>query len=94
MMSERFSRTEIMLGGDALSRLSSSTVAVFGVGGVGGASVEALVRAGVGHLVLVDSDRVSITNLNRQIIALSSNVGDAKVMAAKKEQKTLTLRLK
>lgn len=83
MMSERFSRTEIMLGKDSVSRLSSSTVAVFGVGGVGGASVEALARAGVGHLVLVDADEVSLSNINRQIIALSSNVGMSKVQAAK-----------
>ncbi len=94
MMSERFSRTEIMLGDDALLRLSSSTVAVFGVGGVGGASVEALVRAGVGHLVLVDADTVSITNLNRQIIALSSNVGEAKVMAAKKRAEDINPEIK
>lgn len=82
-MSERFSRTEIVLGKEAAVRLREATVAVFGVGGVGGAVVEALARGGVGHLVLVDSDTVSLSNINRQIIALSSNVGKAKVLAAK-----------
>lgn len=82
-MEERFSRTEMMLGKDALKTLQNSTVAVFGVGGVGGAAVEALARGGVGHLVLIDSDTVSLSNINRQIIALSSNVGMPKVEAAK-----------
>ncbi len=82
-MDERFSRTEMMLGEDAVKKLSESTVAVFGVGGVGGACVEALARGGVGHLVLVDKDEVSLSNINRQIIALSSNVGMAKVEAAR-----------
>lgn len=82
-MEERFSRTEMMLGKEALNTLKNSTVAVFGVGGVGGAVVEALARGGVGHLVLIDSDTVSLSNINRQIIALSSNVGMPKVLAAK-----------
>ncbi len=82
-MSERFSRTEIMLGKESVSRLKSATVAVFGVGGVGGAAAEALARGGVGHLVLVDADTVSASNINRQMVALSSNVGMAKVQAAK-----------
>ena len=94
MMSERFSRTEIMLGKDAISRLASATVAVFGVGGVGGAAVEALVRGGVGHLVLVDADTVSITNLNRQTVTLSSNVGMAKVQAAKLRAGDINPRIK
>ena len=82
-MRERFSRTEIMLGRESVSRLSFATVAVFGVGGVGGAAVEALARGGVGHLVLVDADTVSASNINRQMVALSSNVGMSKVQAAK-----------
>ncbi|MBQ5800374.1 MAG: ThiF family adenylyltransferase, partial [Clostridia bacterium] len=64
---KRFERTENLIGKEALSRLLSSRVAVFGLGGVGGYSVEALVRAGVGELVLIDSDKVDISNLNRQI---------------------------
>jgi tRNA A37 threonylcarbamoyladenosine dehydratase len=69
----------MMLGREAVSRLSSARVAVFGVGGVGGFTVEALARAGVGELHLFDSDSVSITNINRQIIALHSTVGRPKV---------------
>ena len=82
-MDERFSRTRGALGDEALEKLQSSTVAVFGLGGVGGAALEALARGGVGHLVIVDSDLVDITNINRQIIALTSNVGTPKVEAAK-----------
>ena len=83
LMEERFSRTQAMLGASALQKLRQSTVAVFGVGGVGGAAVEALARAGVGRLVLVDSDTVSASNINRQIIALDSTVGMPKVEAAR-----------
>lgn len=83
-MAERFERTELMLGKDAMERLKNSRVAVFGVGGVGGYAVEALSRAGVGTLDLFDHDRVSVSNINRQIIALSSTVGEYKVDAAKK----------
>lgn len=82
-MDERFSRTAMMLGEEAVKKLAASTVAVFGVGGVGGACVEALARGGIGHIVLIDKDTVSISNINRQIIALSSNVGMAKTEAAK-----------
>ena len=78
-MENQFTRTEMMLGREAVSRLSSARVAVFGVGGVGGFTVEALARAGVGELHLFDSDSVSITNINRQIIALHSTVGRPKV---------------
>ncbi|MBQ4527850.1 MAG: tRNA threonylcarbamoyladenosine dehydratase [Clostridia bacterium] len=88
-MEERFSRTEMMLGKNALDTLKNATVAVFGVGGVGGACVEALARGGVGHLVLIDSDTVSVSNINRQIIALTSTVGMAKVEAAKKRIKDI-----
>lgn len=77
-MKEENVRTEKLIGSDALARLSSSHVAVFGVGGVGGFAVEALARAGVGELTLVDSDTVASSNINRQIIALHSTVGRAK----------------
>ena len=80
-----FSRTELLFGKPALDTLSASRVAVFGIGGVGSYTVEALARAGVGRLMLVDDDLVCLTNLNRQLIALHSTVGQAKVevMAAR-----------
>lgn len=81
-MSERFQRTEMLLGDEALKRLADSRVAVFGVGGVGGFVVEALARSGVGALTLIDGDEVAESNLNRQIIALTSTVGRAKVDVA------------
>lgn len=74
-MENQFSRTELLLGNAALSRLFSAHVAVFGVGGVGGYCTEALARSGIGRLTLVDNDRVSLSNINRQIIALHSTVG-------------------
>ena len=78
-MENQFTRTEMMLGEDAVKRLKSARVAVFGVGGVGGYAVEALARAGIGELHLFDSDTVSVTNINRQIVALHSTVGKLKV---------------
>jgi len=81
-MHNEFSRTELLLGADAMNKLKNSRVAVFGVGGVGGYAVEALARSGVGTLDLIDNDTVSITNINRQIIALHSTVGMLKVDAA------------
>lgn len=80
---ERFSRTRRLLGVEALEKLRNSTVAVFGLGGVGGAAVEALARCGVGKLVLIDNDTVAMSNVNRQIIALESTVGMYKTDAAK-----------
>ena len=77
-MKETFSRTEMLIGADALTKLSRSRVAVFGIGGVGGYVVESLVRAGVGAVDLIDNDTVSESNINRQIIALSSTVGQLK----------------
>lgn len=68
------SRTEMLLGEEGVNRLSQARVIVFGVGGVGGYAVEALARAGIGHIELVDSDRVSVSNINRQIIATHSTV--------------------
>ena len=78
-MENQFTRTEMMLGKAAVERLNLTRVAVFGIGGVGGHAVEALARAGVGELHLFDSDTVSVTNINRQIIALHSTVGRLKV---------------
>lgn len=76
----RFSRTELLIGSEGLEKLRKSTVAVFGLGGVGGHAAEALCRAGVGRLVLVDFDDVCLTNMNRQILALSDTVGKAKAL--------------
>lgn len=82
-MEERFSRTEMLIGADALAKLNAARVAVFGMGGVGSYVVEALARAGVGTLDLVDSDAVSVSNINRQLVALDSTVGRLKVDVAK-----------
>ena len=82
-MEEQFSRTGLLLGEDALLRLQQSRVAVFGIGGVGGYTVEALARAGVGTIDVIDSDTVSISNLNRQLLATYDTVGMLKVEAAK-----------
>lgn len=82
-MSERFSRTELLIGKENVERLGRARVAVFGVGGVGGYAVEALVRSGVGTLDLIDADVVSLSNVNRQIIATEKTVGRAKVDVAK-----------
>ena len=76
-----YTRTEMMLGEDAVKRLKSAHVAVFGVGGVGGFTVEGLCRAGVGKITLIDSDRVAVSNINRQIIATHSTVGMYKTEA-------------
>ena len=77
-MKETFSRTEMLIGADSLERLKNSRVAVFGIGGVGGYVAESLARAGIGALDLIDNDTVSESNINRQIIALSSTVGQLK----------------
>lgn len=82
-MDERFSRTELMLGGEVLERLKNARVAVFGVGGVGGYVVEILARSGISHLALFDNDRVNITNINRQIIATTSSLEKYKIDVAK-----------
>ena len=78
----QFSRTELLLGAEAMEKLKNSRVAVFGVGGVGGYAVEALARSGVGTLDLIDDDTVSESNINRQIVALRSTVGLPKVEVA------------
>lgn len=83
-MPEQFSRTELLLGQEAMDRLRRSRVAVFGIGGVGGHVVEALARAGIGRLDLIDHDKVSMSNINRQIIATLDTVGMDKVDVMKK----------
>ena len=80
---ERFARTELLLGKDGMERLKNARVAVFGIGGVGGHAVEALARSGIGAIDLVDHDRVSLSNINRQIIATHNTLGQLKVDAAK-----------
>ena len=82
-MSEEFSRTQLMFGSCAIEKLNKSTVCVFGLGGVGGHLAEALARAGVGTLYLADNDIVSLSDLNRQIIATHESVGKTKTWAAK-----------
>ncbi len=83
-MGEEFSRTQMLLGPEALQRLRGARVAVFGLGGVGGYAVEALARGGIGALDLVDNDTVGESNLNRQLFALRSTLGLPKVDAAKR----------
>lgn len=80
---DAFARTRLLLGEDAMEKLKNARVAVFGLGGVGGFVVEALARSGVGALDLVDHDTVSLTNINRQLLALHSTVGMSKAEAAK-----------
>lgn len=83
IMSEQFSRTELLLGNDSLEKLKNSRVAVFGIGGVGSYTAEILARGGVGTVDIIDNDTVSISNINRQLIALHSTVGKPKVVAEK-----------
>lgn len=83
-MKEQFFRTEMLLGTEAMERLYQARVAVFGLGGVGGYVVEALARGGIGQLDLVDNDTVSLSNLNRQLLATHSTVGLQKTEAARR----------
>ena len=78
-MSERFEREKMLIGEEALAKLRSSRVALFGVGGVGSAAAEALARGGIGNIDIIDNDTVSVTNINRQLCALDSTVGRLKV---------------
>ena len=82
-MLNQFSRTELLLGKEKMEYLKNARVAVFGIGGVGGYTVEALARSGVGTLDLIDDDKVCLTNINRQIIATRSTVGKYKVDVAR-----------
>ena len=83
-MHEQFLRTEMLLGSAAVDQLRKSRVAVFGIGGVGGYTVEALARSGIGQIDVIDNDCVSLSNLNRQILATHSTLGMPKVEAAKR----------
>ena len=83
-MKEQFIRTAMLLGEDAVEKLKSARVAVFGIGGVGGYTVEALARSGIGAIDVIDNDTVSVSNINRQILATHSTVGSPKVEAAKR----------
>ena len=83
-MNEQFFRTQMLFGTEAMERLYGARVAVFGVGGVGGYTVEALARAGIGAIDVIDNDDVSVSNINRQILATHSTVGLPKVEAAKR----------
>ena len=82
MLKEEFKRSALLLGEDGIKKLSSATVAVFGIGGVGGHAAEALARCGVGRLVLIDGDSVALSNINRQTIATHSTLGMQKTEAA------------
>lgn len=82
-MENQFSRTELLIGKTGIERLQNAKVAIFGIGGVGSYVVEALVRAGIEKFILVDKDKVDLTNLNRQIIATRRTIGMAKVEACK-----------
>ena len=83
-MLEEFSREELLIGKNGVEKLQNSKVAIFGIGGVGSYVVEGLARAGVGKFILVDNDVVSVSNINRQIIATQKTVGKVKVEVAKK----------
>ena len=88
-MQDQYSRTQLLLGAEAMEKLHRARVAVFGIGGVGGYTVEALVRSGVGTLDLIDDDRVCLTNVNRQIFATRKTVGQYKVDVAEERIKEI-----
>ena len=90
-MENQYTRTEILIGEEGIARLQQARVAVFGIGGVGGHVVEALARSGVGSFVLVDSDTVNVTNINRQIIATSDTVGMNKTAVMAGRMKSINL---
>lgn len=92
-MQEEFTRTALVLGEEGVNRLSSCRVAVFGLGGVGGYAVEALARGGVGNLDLIDGDVFSVTNLNRQILALQTTIGQPKATVAASRVKAINPRI-
>ena len=82
-MNDQFARIRMIYGASGMDKLHKAKVAVFGVGGVGGYIVEALARSGIGQMMLVDKDVVSVTNINRQIVALHSTIGKSKVRVMK-----------
>lgn len=88
-MINQFSRTQLLLGKDAMTRLSKSKVAIFGIGGVGGHTAEALARSGIGQLDIIDNDKVCLTNINRQIFATTKTVGKYKVDVAEERLKEI-----
>ncbi len=88
-MDERFIRTELLIGSEAMQKLRRSHIAVFGAGGVGGYVIEALVRSGVGTIDVIDKDTVSLSNINRQIIAADNTVGMSKTQAAAERAKLI-----
>lgn len=93
-MDARFSRTELLLGKEAMEKLNNSHIIIFGIGGVGGYALEALARSGVGNIDIVDSDFVSESNINRQIYALESTIGKYKVGVAKERIKQINPNVK
>ena len=82
-MLDQFSRTELLIGKEGIEKLNKAKVAIFGIGGVGSFVVEGLARAGIGNFILIDDDKICLTNLNRQIIATTKTVGKSKVEVAK-----------
>ena len=86
---EKFLRTEMLLGKEAVEKLKNSRVAIFGIGGVGGYALEALVRAGIGEIDIIDSDDVAVSNINRQILATTETIGQKKVDVAEKRAKEI-----
>ncbi len=88
-MLDQFSRTQLLFGSDAMEKLKKSKIAVFGVGGVGGYTVEALARSGIGSLDLIDNDTVCLTNINRQIIATLDTIDEYKVDVAERRVKSI-----
>ena len=82
-MQNQFSRTELLIGKEGIEKLQKSKIAIFGIGGVGSYVVEALARAGIGNFILVDFDKINITNINRQIIATHSSIGKYKIEVMK-----------
>ena len=86
---QKFLRTEMLLGKDAVEKLKNSRVAIFGIGGVGGYALEALVRAGIGEIDIIDSDDVAVSNINRQILATTQTVGQKKVDVAEARAKEI-----
>lgn len=93
-MSERFSRTELLLGTGSINKLSEKHVAVFGIGGVGGHAAEALVRSGIGKIDIIDNDRVAKSNINRQIIATEKSIGQYKTDTAEERFLDINPKLK
>lgn len=88
-MADQYSRTELVIGNDAVEKLKNSSVLLFGVGGVGGAALEALARSGVGTIDIVDNDKFSVSNLNRQILSTVDNIGRYKVDVASGRVKSI-----